>query len=227
MARVVLVSLYDKGALGARHVSGMLKRAGHEVALVYLKEYNQRLKKQVRGLRDEDLHEGVTPLGEDMVHGITSPVSAVEQDLFLDLLETLDPHVVGLSLRTCTLRTAQHLTGRIKERLRAPVIWGSIAPTIDPDEAVGTAIAHRPDYLQTQIAIENNDISLLVTRNQLLPQLDLFVRAASTGLGRSPRPTCSMNFDTVPSGRSCPCPRGSSGCTSRSARCVSAIASRQ
>jgi len=133
VARVVLVSLYDKGALGARHVSGMLKRAGHEVALVYLKEYNQRLKKHVRGLPDEDLHEGVTPLGEDMVHGITSPVSPVEEDLFLDLLGRLDPAVVGFSLRTCCLRTAQRLTRLVKRRLSVPVIWGSIAPTIDPE----------------------------------------------------------------------------------------------
>lgn len=56
-------------------------------------------------------------------------------------------------------------------------------PSFDPDKAVQTALANRPDYLQAKLAIENQDIRIRVARNDLLPSLNLTAQLATTGLG--------------------------------------------
>lgn len=57
------------------------------------------------------------------------------------------------------------------------------APPLDPEQSVQIALDKRPDYHQLKIAIENNDIDILVRHNELLPWLNLTVKATSIGLG--------------------------------------------
>jgi len=64
-------------------------------------------------------------------------------------------------------------------------------PTFEPVEgfdvsrAVEVALENRPDFLQAEIALENNDISLRSLRNSLLPSLDLTASYSLSGLGPS------------------------------------------
>ncbi len=74
-------------------------------------------------------------------------------------------------------------------------VWGvALAPTtapdqnvpaLDPDAAVRTALARRPDYQQAQIAIENQGILVYVRRNETKPKLDLVAGFGNSGLGGS------------------------------------------
>ncbi len=53
-------------------------------------------------------------------------------------------------------------------------------PEYDLDTSMRTAIERRPDVISAQLAIENADLSLKASRNDLFPQLDL-----STSFGRN------------------------------------------
>jgi outer membrane protein TolC len=46
-------------------------------------------------------------------------------------------------------------------------------PTLDPDEQIRQALTHRPELLQAKLALENQNIALVVDKNLLLPVLDL------------------------------------------------------
>ena len=58
-------------------------------------------------------------------------------------------------------------------------------PALNPDQAVATAIANRPDYRQAKLLIDNQDIVLTVRRNELLPKLNLSAGVGTSGLGGS------------------------------------------
>ena len=58
-------------------------------------------------------------------------------------------------------------------------------PALNPDQAVATAIANRPDYRQAKLLIDNQDIVLTVRRNELLPKLNLSAGVGTSGLGSS------------------------------------------
>jgi len=76
-----------------------------------------------------------------------------------------------------------------------PKIWDvAFIPTTQPpeelpipavDQAVETGLARRPDYQAARIAIENQDLQLLVRRNELLPRLDFQLSGGHTGRGTS------------------------------------------
>jgi len=62
-----------------------------------------------------------------------------EEDILIGLLKDLKTDIVGLSVRTPFLTTAQTLTRRIKNELDALVIWGGSHPTIVPEESLNHA----------------------------------------------------------------------------------------
>jgi len=55
--------------------------------------------------------------------------------------------------------------------------------TVDPVDQVAAALKYSPELTQTRLAIRINDINVKVTRNQLLPRLDLTGRVALNGMG--------------------------------------------
>lgn len=81
---------------------------------------------------------------------------------------------------------------RLKQLMNLPVGEGAggIVPTDRPvvekkpfsaEEALRTAIAERPEMIQSGLEIANSDQSIASSRNELLPQLDLTVQAWSPG----------------------------------------------
>jgi radical SAM superfamily enzyme YgiQ (UPF0313 family) len=106
--KVTLISpYYNVTANGLRLISSYLKQHGHEVNLIFLNVPNSKL-------------------GSKLTESVVSDI--------LNLCESSD--LIGLSLMTNHFVLAKELTLEIKKRLRAPIIWGGIHPTVQPDECL-------------------------------------------------------------------------------------------
>lgn len=110
--KVTLVSTQTNTiALGLRYVSSWLKRAGHDVQMIFMTAK--------RGTSKADFAE---PLIEDLVEHLR------ERDL------------IGMSLMTNTFHRASVLTRRVREAgIRAPILWGGTHPTLLPEECLDAA----------------------------------------------------------------------------------------
>ena len=105
--KIALVSMYvSVDVLGPRYISSYLKRAGHDVRLIFL-----------TGRRGKHGKKGYSPqvLGE-----------------LVDLLDDVD--LVGVSLMTNTFRRATEITRAIRQaRGDLPIVWGGVHPTVAPE----------------------------------------------------------------------------------------------
>jgi outer membrane protein TolC len=84
---------------------------------------------------------------------------------------------------------------RLKEVLNVPETMGSwrlrLRPTdtapfvpissVVVEEKVALALRHRPDFIQSQLQVENREIDRLVAQNQRLPKLDIVGQASISG----------------------------------------------
>jgi anaerobic magnesium-protoporphyrin IX monomethyl ester cyclase len=138
VARIALLTLYDRGALGVRYLAAVLERAGHEVNLIFVKEYGWSLRQPVTldGTFQTAFHEVVTQSGDDAVLGYSTPLSDTEVGLCLDLLNELQPDLVGISARSVCMNDAFRLTEAIRESCSVPIIHGGIGPTVDPESSI-------------------------------------------------------------------------------------------
>lgn len=121
---IVLMSLYDSGAAGIRSLSSFLKSHGHRVSLLFYGEL---------GRTHMEFHQF-----SKIEYSQNVPRWCDENDrtALMDLLNRLNPDVVGISLRSGFLPTAVELTEEIKRRISVPILWGGIHPTICPDESI-------------------------------------------------------------------------------------------
>jgi radical SAM superfamily enzyme YgiQ (UPF0313 family) len=110
--KVALLSTYSYSvALGLRYVSSFLKRAGHEVHMIFMASK--------RATAEADF----------------------DRSLLGDLLEHLrDRDLIGISLMTNTFYRSAALTRVIREAgIRAPIVWGGTHPTVAPAESLDVA----------------------------------------------------------------------------------------
>ncbi len=106
-ARVLLVAFYNKKALGVRYLEGALLRAGHEVRVVYYKDFNS-------------LHPSRT--------------TQKELDLLRGEVDTFRPHLVGLSVMSSMyLDTVNAVLDMLRQDAAAPVACGGAFATMFPD----------------------------------------------------------------------------------------------
>ncbi|UCG17542.1 MAG: B12-binding domain-containing radical SAM protein [Phycisphaerales bacterium] len=110
--QVVLVSTYTYPlALGLRYVSSFLKRAGHDVTMLFMSSE-----------RDEAAAGFAQPLLDD----------------FVQRCQPAD--VVGLSLMTNSFYRSCVLTEAIRKAgVKAPIVWGGTHPTVAPQESARVA----------------------------------------------------------------------------------------
>jgi len=141
MARLLLVSLYDKSALGVRALSAYAKAAGHHVSVIWMKE-NENITEDEKDAAEiplEDLNVGFTSRGA-AYYAYPRPITPEEIRLFLAVVEEVRPDLVGFSLTSMFRRTAEMLTGKVRQRLPdLPVVWGGIGATVEPEECVRSA----------------------------------------------------------------------------------------
>jgi anaerobic magnesium-protoporphyrin IX monomethyl ester cyclase len=112
--KITLISLdRELYCFSIRILSSCLKRAGHDVQLVFL----------------------IRPDAKNTANVYRSAYS----DILLERLATIcsDARLVGISLMSNQFIQAIHVTEGLKARgIEAPVIWGGIQPTVEPDECL-------------------------------------------------------------------------------------------
>lgn len=133
---IVLISCYDRGCSGNRILSSVLKRSGHQVSLVYLKEHRTCIKRHGDTNESVIMHEVVNEAGEDVVLSYGSPISTKEIDLLINLLRNIKPGLIGFSLRSISVDLLKEHMFRIKKSTGTPIIWGGIGPTLEPEKCL-------------------------------------------------------------------------------------------
>lgn len=113
MARVTLISPFPNlTAFGLRTISAHLKAHGHQVDLVFLPD-----------IAGEDRNGRADARYPDGVHDDLAEISARSD-------------CVGISVMTNFFDCAVELTESLKRKVRAPVIWGGVHPTVRPKECL-------------------------------------------------------------------------------------------
>lgn len=104
MAKIALLSLYDNWALGIRALSNALHSKGHDVSVVHFKLPSQKrlddfLKHPVgyENLQSRQSHSEVILTGYNMDVNMWTPH---ECELLGDLLEDLEPDIIGITTRS-------------------------------------------------------------------------------------------------------------------------------
>jgi len=123
--KVVFVTLFDEFCLGVRYISAVLRRAGHETALVHLR-------------RLEDINRFPGQKGDGDYFFPPAYVSAHELELLQQTLAQLKPDVIGFSLTSNFVALAEYLTRRVRP-LGAKIVWGGIDMLADPERALRSA----------------------------------------------------------------------------------------
>lgn len=135
--KLVFITLYDKGCLGIRYISSVLKEAGHHVSIVYLGNHEGKIKTgSDKFSDDENLWISVNEYGADLIRSYSDSIGVKDQDILMDLLKKSNPDIIGFSLRTMFLDTAIKITGRIRKAVNAPIIFGGIAATSEPEKCI-------------------------------------------------------------------------------------------
>ena len=93
-------------AIGVRTIASYLKQHAHSVKLIFLPT-----KDKFSNLYDDNIINGIVRLCHD-------------SDL------------VGISLMTNYFIKARDLTDKLKSKIRAPIIWGGIHPSVKPEECL-------------------------------------------------------------------------------------------
>lgn len=111
---IVLISPYaDTTSMSIRLLSACLKRAGHSVKQIFLRDL------------DSLINHGMdfTALYSDSV-----------EEQVIDLCSGAD--LIGISLMTNYFFKIRHLTKNIRDRTGVPVVWGGAHPTVAPGECL-------------------------------------------------------------------------------------------
>lgn len=137
MANISFITLYDKGCLGVRYLSSLLKKEGHSTSIIYLERHEGKIKnKRDMFASDDNLWISVNEYGADLIRSYSDPISEKDIYILLDLLNRLKPDIIGFSLRSMFLDTAIKITQRIRQQFKFPIIFGGIAATCEPEKCL-------------------------------------------------------------------------------------------
>jgi anaerobic magnesium-protoporphyrin IX monomethyl ester cyclase len=119
---IVLISLFNID-FGIRFISSFLKAKGCPAYIILFNQIRYRTE-----FLDNDYFTGRL---------LKHPICP-EKDLrlLLKLLDQLQPQLIGISVTSVTMRTAQRITAEIKKHFDIPVVWGGIHPIIAPEECI-------------------------------------------------------------------------------------------
>lgn len=123
MPRIVIVSLYDEFSLGTRYIASVLRRAGHEAYQVLFKHC----------LSMFDTPKQKNNPGDYLVNFYAS---RRETEILQDFIREKDPLWVGFSFMSFSSDLAVYLTQKVREVTHAPIVWGGIDPTVNPEWAI-------------------------------------------------------------------------------------------
>lgn len=110
--KVTLISPYpDVTVFGLRVLSAVLRKHGHSTQMIFLPD----------------------PFGDSPMDGVPRYPDAV-LDQAADLCRSSD--LIGISAMTNFFDGAVQINAKLKSRLKVPVIWGGVHPTIRPEECL-------------------------------------------------------------------------------------------
>ena len=121
---IALISLYDIGAAGLRSLSSFLKSNGHRVSLIFFGEMG-RTHKEFHQFSKIEYDQNVVRWCDDR-----------DKQEFIQVLQKLNPDLIGISLRSAFFLTAIEVTESLKKFFSVPIVWGGIHPTICPEESI-------------------------------------------------------------------------------------------
>lgn len=137
MAKATFITLYDKGCLGVRYLSSSLKKEGHKTSIIYMGKHGGRLTSSKNTAKEGDnLWISVNEFGADLIRSYSDPISGKDVEILLGLLDRQKPDIIGFSLRTMFLETAITLTEKIRSVTKAPIIYGGIAASSEPEKCI-------------------------------------------------------------------------------------------
>lgn len=110
--RVCLIALYGIENNGVRHISSVLKKHGHNVSMVFFKNWRN--------------------------NAIDLPTER-ELEILSGLLYELKPELVGLSFGSSYFKIAKQLTSVVHKSVHAPVIYGGLHATVVPEKCIEVA----------------------------------------------------------------------------------------
>lgn len=133
MAKIVLLSLYDRNAYGLRLMSASLRAHGHECHLVFLKRYSSVASFDLELQVGEYPWIGVNKSGRAFKYASNSPITEREYDLLKTTIDRIQPHAIGMTVNTPLRTQSAAVSGFLKRHFRVPLIWGGYDPTVNPD----------------------------------------------------------------------------------------------
>lgn len=137
MARVALIKLFTGLNLGVSQLSGELRRAGHETAIIYFKDFLFIPTHETHHYRVTDYALMViNARAEEYIANCYKPFSETEYRHLIETLERFDPDLIGFSLTSLPMKEAAEVTARLKRHFDVPVIWGGPGPTLEPEAAL-------------------------------------------------------------------------------------------
>lgn len=110
--KITMISPYpDITSFGVRTISAHLRKRGHRTQLLFLPD----------------------PYGDNIVPG----VQRYDDNALSEILPfCAESDIVGITLMTNFFAGAVQITQKIRSRLKKPIIWGGIHPTICPEESL-------------------------------------------------------------------------------------------
>jgi len=141
MAKVVLISPYNRWAINTASLSSFLKERGHRVRVIFFKQYASLPLRLARNNVSPLHHIMVSNTGNDWVLSYPTPPSRSELESTARLIADFEPDIVGITVVTVVSDAVATLTSFIREKLHKPVIWGGIGPTIAPEKSLDAADA--------------------------------------------------------------------------------------
>ena len=120
---VALISLYHYDNFAMRLLFSYLKKHNIPVYYIAFKRMKQKATKTLKNdyVEMHDFHDQVTE--EDI-------------KILLQQIDNINPSLIGIGFKSSHLQLAKDLTSRIKERFKAPVVWGGDHPTIAPETCI-------------------------------------------------------------------------------------------
>ncbi len=123
MSNIVLISLYDEFCLGPRYIASYLRHAGHHVEQVLFKHCHAAYEVPSEKRNPDDYLEHFY-------------ASKKEIDHLQRFIRERNPLWVGFSFMSVSSDLAVELTKRIREVTDAPIVWGGVDTTVNPDWAI-------------------------------------------------------------------------------------------
>lgn len=130
--KVVLICFHDRICLSIRALSAELKRKGHIVYLLFIKDERSAV---IRELNKNASNYQIRINGELVGFGEdVNPISKREKQLIQEIVNKIKPDVVGISARTGSIDLARKIVRLIRNEVpNARYIGGGYGPSLQPE----------------------------------------------------------------------------------------------